>query len=230
MNPNTSSTTTTTTPTQDPRLPVWVSLPRNDLSLAEAAIRGGASGIKVHLNAFHRASGTRFGSFSSERGFLLELAKLPARKAIMIGQDELPTALEMAELKEMGFEGFNLYLKFAQPYLFASGIRPILALEKGFSEQDIAQIRAVPGAWIEASMVDPAHYGEALSEDDLATYARIVESSGLPVLVPTQKKIRPEDLSRLKATGVSGILIGVIVAGSTPESIEAATRAFVRHA
>ncbi len=228
MNPKTSSKQLPQT--QDARLPVWVSLPRNDLTLAEAAIRGGATGIKVHLNAFHRASGTRFGSFSSERGFLLELAKLPARKAIMIGQDELPNAQEMAELKQMGFEGFNLYLKFAQPHLFTSGIRPILALEKGFTEQDVDQICAVPGAWIEASMIDPAHYGEALSEDDLGTYAKIVERSGLPVLVPTQKKIRPEDLTRLKATGVSGILIGVIVAGSTPESIEAATRTFVQHA
>lgn len=44
--------------------PIIVSLPRHDLDLAKAALAGGASAIKVHLNAHHRASGTTFGSYT----------------------------------------------------------------------------------------------------------------------------------------------------------------------
>jgi hypothetical protein len=44
--------------------PLVVSLPRNDLDLANAAVAGGAQGIKVHLNGYHRASGVVFGSFA----------------------------------------------------------------------------------------------------------------------------------------------------------------------
>ena len=58
--------------------PVIVSLARHDLDLAKAALDGGAGAIKVHLNAFHRASGTTFGSFTEERPFLEALAKLGA--------------------------------------------------------------------------------------------------------------------------------------------------------
>lgn len=216
--------------TSSDRLPVWVSLPRNDIALAEAAIRGGATGIKVHLNAFHRASGTRFGSYSEERPFLQALSKISVRKAIMIGQEEIPSREEMEELRQFGFEGFNLYLRYAKPHLFESGIRPILALEKDFTDLDIKKIREFPDAWVEASMIDPALYGQPLTGDDFTAYTRVVEETRRPVLVPTQKNIRPDELPRLKATGIAAILIGVIVAGTSIESIENATREFVRYA
>ena len=45
-------------------LPVLVSLGRHDIDLAKAAVDAGAFGLKFHLNAYHRASGTTFGSFA----------------------------------------------------------------------------------------------------------------------------------------------------------------------
>lgn len=44
--------------------PVLVSLGRHDIELAKAAVDAGVFGIKFHLNAYHRASGTTFGSFA----------------------------------------------------------------------------------------------------------------------------------------------------------------------
>lgn len=209
-------------------LPVMVSLPRNDIELAHAALRGGASGIKVHLNADHRASGTRFGSFQEELPFLRELSKLPVPKAIMVGQEEVPSPSEMAELKAMGFEGFNLYLHHLRPWLLESGIRPILALGHAFTDQDLQKILAVRDAWIEASIADPNDYGKPLDEQDLHDYERIVRLSGRPVIVPSQKKITPADLPRLRATGIRGILAGVIVTGATPQSMETAVHELVQ--
>lgn len=208
-------------------LPVMVSLPRNDIELARAAIRGGAGGIKVHLNAFHRASGTRFGSFQEELPFLKELAKLPVPKAIMVGQEVVPSASEMAELKAMGFQGFNLYLQHLKPWLLKSGIRPIPALSHGWTGQDLENILAVKDAWIEASIVDPSDYGKPLTDENFREYESIVRLSRRPVIVPSQKKITPADLPRLRATGVRALLVGVIVTGTTPESTEAAVRALV---
>ena len=219
--------TLTTLVLESEKLPIFVSLPRNDIELAKAAIRGGASGIKVHLNAFHRASGSRFGSFDEELPFLKELAKLDVAKAIMVGQDEVPTAEQMRELSSMGFEAFNLYLDHLQPHLLGQGLRPVLALGHGFTEADLDRITATSDAWIEASIVDPKDYGKALSDDDIQEYSRIVQLSNRPVIVPSQKKITPEDLPRLRATGIKSLLLGVIVTGATAESIEAAIRRFV---
>ncbi|MBP2449191.1 hypothetical protein [Rhizobium leguminosarum] len=48
---------------RDNDFPVIVSFARHDLDLARAALRAGAFALKVHLYAYHRATGTTFGNF-----------------------------------------------------------------------------------------------------------------------------------------------------------------------
>ena len=50
----------------DEKLTLIVSLPKNDVEVARAAIKGGADVIKIHINVEHRASKTKFGSFDEE--------------------------------------------------------------------------------------------------------------------------------------------------------------------
>lgn len=210
---------------------VYVSLPKNDLELARAAVSAGAHGIKVHLNAFHRASGTTFGGFEQERPFLEELAELPVRKFIMIGQETLPSPDEIRKLGELGFEGFNLYLRHARPDLFDAAMRPILALDHGYTAGEIARLGEIardrPDLMVEASVVDFKQYGTALAQADLQDYRRIASETGLPVIVPSQKKLLPSDWAPLKETGVDALLLGVIVTGTTAESTENSVRGFV---
>lgn len=209
------------------QFPILVSLPRNDMDLANAAFDAGADGIKVHLNAHHRASGNTFGNFATEKKFLTSLSKIPTGRAVMIGQETIPTLPELNELARMGYEFFNLYLRHAKPYVFESKLKAMLALDHHFSEKDIVELSQVPCAAIEASIVDPADYGKPLNETDLANYKKIVDWSQLPVVVPSQKKIELKDLEKLKEAGVHGLLIGVIVTGDTDESIFRTTRDFV---
>ncbi len=209
---------------------LWASLPRNDLDLAKAALRGGAQTIKVHLNAFHRASGSKFGTFSEELPFLKALAGLDCGKAVMIGQETIPSPQEMRELAAMGFTGFNLYLKHAAPWLLEDSITrqmtPYLALEHGYSPQDLERILAISAAQIEASVVAPSDYGTPLTAEDMRTYKELVANTGRRIIVPSQKKILPSDVPALRATGIQVLLLGVIAVGSTVESFEAGMREF----
>jgi len=145
----------------------------------------------------------------------------------MIGQEEIPTPEELAELKAMGFEGFNLYQKHARPYVFESGLRPILALEHGYHHTQITAITQYRDAWIEASIVDPADYGKPLTDTDLQNYTQIAALAQRPVIVPSQKKITIEDLPSLRNTGVAALLLGIIVMGSTPAAIESTFGSFI---
>jgi len=209
------------------QFPILVSLPRHDLALAEAAVAGGADGIKVHINAYHRASGTTFGSFAAERPFLEAVSRLSVARAPTSGQDVLPEPAEMDALEALGFFGFNLYLHHARPDLFTRAMRPILALAEGYGEADLAAVRAHPRAIVEASVMSFAAYGTPLADDDLADYRRIVEATALPVIVPTQKAVTPRDLPRLRDAGVHALLLGIVVMGDAPESVERTTAAFV---
>lgn len=207
--------------------PVLVSLARHDMDLARAAVDAGVFGIKFHLNAFHRASGTTFGSFKQERPFIEQLARLGKPMLVMSGQETQPTSAELDLLAELGVEGFNVYRKHAQPHLFKSRLRPILALDEESTEADLKAIAAIPGAMLEASVTPFSDYGAPFNEDDLARYAEIVRQSGLPVIAPSQKRFVPDDMEGLRRAGVGAVLVGSIVTGNTPQSLAEALQPLV---
>ncbi|KKB13346.1 hypothetical protein VE25_02505 [Devosia geojensis] len=204
--------------------PVIVSLPRHDLDLAKAALDGGAFALKTHLNAFHRATGTTFGSFAEERPFFERLAKLGCPLLVMAGQETVPTSAEMEALAELGFEGFNVYIDHLQPHLLRSRLRPMPALSSISTMQDVIEIAAVPDCIIEASIMPFERYRTAMTVADLERYRAIVAAADVPVIVPSQLALTPGDLAQLRESGVAAPLLGAIVTGDTPQSMLSAVR------
>jgi hypothetical protein len=197
--------------------PVLVSLGRHDIELAKACVDAGVFGLKFHLNAYHRASGTTFGTFAEERPFIEALAKLGKPMLVMSGQETQPTLDELNALADYGVEGWNIYLKHVQPHMYDSRLRPILALDSESNEADLKRIAAIPGAMLEASIGRFAEYGEPLNDADFARFGEIVQQSGLPVIAPSQKKFTAADMPGLKAAGIGAALCGIIVTGLDPE-------------
>lgn len=208
-------------------LPVLVSLGRHDIDLAKAAVDAGAFGLKFHLNAYHRASGTTFGSFAEERPFIEQLAQLGRPMLVMSGQQTQPTLEELDLLADYGVEGWNIYLKHVQPHLYQSRLTPILALDSESDQADIDAIRAIPGAMVEASIGRFAEYGQQLNVGDLDRFAEITRISGRPVIAPSQKKFTAADVPRLRSSGIGAILLGIIVTGSTPDDVFDSVKPFV---
>ncbi len=208
------------------QFPVIVSLARHDLDLAKAALDAGALAIKTHLNAYHRASGTTFGSFAEERPFFEKLAKLGCPLLVMAGQEVVPTPEEMDHLADLGFEGFNVYIDHMQPHLLQSRLRPMPALSSNSTTEDIARIAAIPGCIIEASIMEFDRYRTPMTDADLARYAHIAAAVDVPVIVPSQLQLTPQDGARLKGAGIAAPLLGAIVTGDTPESMDHALRSW----
>lgn len=212
------------------QLPVLVSLGRHDLDLAKAAVDAGAFGLKFHLNAYHRASGSTFGSFAEERPFIEQLAKLGKPMLVMSGQETQPRLDELNALADYGVEGWNIYLKHVQPHMLQSRLKPILALDSESGQADIDAIRAIPGAMVEASIGRFPEYGQSLNEADLTRFAEIVHMSGRPVIAPSQKRFTAADAPRLKAAGIGAILVGAVVTGLEPDGLRRAVAPIVEAA
>ncbi|UYN99606.1 MAG: hypothetical protein KIT02_17150 [Devosia sp.] len=208
--------------------PVAVSLARHDLDLAKAALDGGAFALKTHLNAYHRATGTTFGTFAQERPFFEELAGLGCPLLVMAGQETVPTASEMNALADLGFEGFNVYIDHMQPHLLQSRLRPMPALSSTSMPETLAGIAALPGCIIEASIMPFERYRTAMTETDLARYTEVVKAVDVPVIVPSQLALTPADSIALRAAGVAAPLLGAIVTGDTPQSMFSAVSQFTR--
>lgn len=203
----------------DGSFPVIVSLARHDLDLAKAALDGGAYALKTHLNAYHRATGTTFGSFAEERPFFEELTKLGCPLLVMAGQETVPTAQEMDALHALGFEGFNVYVDHLQPHLLQSKLRPMPALASTSTPDDVTKIAAIPGCIIEASIMPFERYRTAMTEADLQRYASIASSVEVPVIVPSQLALTSADAIALRAAGIAAPLLGAIVTGDTTQSM-----------
>lgn len=215
-----------------------VSLPRNDVELAHAALRGGAQGLKIHINVEHFASGTRFGAFQEERETIAEIMKVARVGEVSVGIvpgtiNNFATRDEFAQLAAMGVDYFDAYpfdapaWTLTQPYLSV-----MLAAHFGATNPEMLALRGMGMTLCEASIINHDDYGQPLTTLDLARYRSLsatLRTLGIecPVIVPSQKKLMPDDVAALMKTSCKGVLLGAIVVGREADSIEAQTRAFV---
>ncbi len=213
-----------------------VSLPCNDIELAQAALNGGAQGLKVHVNVEHFASGTRFGSWNDEReaiGRIVELAHGHGASVGIVpgaisGQDaRFATEDEFTQMAEVGIDYFDAYPADAPAWtLRQKHLDIMMAAYCGGDVNEMQILEALGMTLCEASIMPHEEYGQPLNVRDLARLSALSQAIDAPVIVPSQKKLTPHDIEALQHSGVRGVLIGAVVTGLEAASIEAATRAF----
>ena len=209
-----------------------VSLPSNDSELARAALEGGADAVKVHCNVWHRASGHTFGSYADNREFLRQLIRLCGEVPVGLvpGTDEaFITPEECRELEDMGLGFISAYSHHLPCFMMDSEkLTNVVAIGPDWSEATLDAIRDSDIEAMEASVIKGEDYGRDLMCADILQYSRIAARCGKPCVVPTQKKIRPEEVRHLYKAGCKAIMIGAVVFGRspTPKELRSATRAF----
>ena len=209
-------------------LSLIVSLPENNIELAKAAIKGGADALKVHINVDHLASGNKFGSVTENAIFFQELLNefdgpigiVPGGRINNIDKREVE------KLESMGFSYFSVYMHECPVFLLKSNLEKTVAGNHLYELEQLKYLNNTPIEAFEASIVNGEEYGEKLSFHDLLKYKSIVETVNIPVIVPSQRKLVPSDVSSLADTGIKAIMIGAIVTGNTPSSVEKATKEF----
>ena len=209
-----------------------VSLPRNDVALARAALRGGAQGLKVHINVEHFASGTRFGSWEEEREILAQIVQIARDAGASVGvvpgaNGAFASPSDFAGLAAIGVDYFDAYPFDCPAWALAqTDLSVMMAAFHGYDLDEFAHLEKLGMTLCEASILGHDDYGKALSARDVARYAALCGRLSVPVIVPSQKKIEPDDARLLRKTGARGLLIGAIVTGREADTLEAATRAF----
>ncbi|MGH2360132.1 MAG: hypothetical protein ACRDGM_06265 [bacterium] len=206
-----------------------VSLPANDPALAEAARDAGADVIKVHINVRHLASGTAFGTLSEERERLTQILATGLPTGLVPGETDMVAPEEMPQLKEMRFAFLDAFVDSIRPYLYDAGIPVVPALPHSAERQFLTRARDLPGDWVEAAAVDSQGYGKPPEDSDFATLRTVGATTKKHLIVPTQRRISPRDVSRyFEIPQVAAIMIGAIVTGKAPGSLGRATGEFRR--
>ncbi|HES58297.1 MAG TPA: hypothetical protein ENO21_02595 [Firmicutes bacterium] len=215
---------------------LFVSLPENRVDLARAAAAEGADALKVHMNVEHRASGTTFGTFAEEKDAVLRIIEaVDCPVGLMPGSsvESLPTAEELTSLHAAGLQFLDIYARHMPTWFIDLPHDLIVALDRfsGFVEEPfyLTHLFWPPGrsstriSMCEASIFSPEEYGQPFTYFDWRQLRILQEYADAPLLVPTQKRITPDDARWLARTGTGGLMIGAVVTGRDAESIAAAT-------
>ncbi|MBI3929711.1 MAG: hypothetical protein HY319_29495 [Armatimonadetes bacterium] len=208
---------------------LMVSLPQNTPEMAEAAIQGGAHAIKVHLNCHHFASDTRFGPWKDERPALLEILQLAGRVpvGIVTGEEVQPGPEELGEIQEAGFDFWDLFARYTPPaYLRIPRLGRMVAIDSSWTPEQVVAMARLGVHVIESSIIPREHYRSPLNLADLAAYAHLAGVCPIPILVPTQKAIRPQEVDLLAQADANGVTIGAVVTGTRVEGVREATLRF----
>lgn len=206
------------------------SLSSNNLDLAKAALDGGADAVKVHINVLHAASGNLFGSFEDNREFLTKLLEMAGDRpvgAVLGGGDAYITEEEKRELEDMGLDFVSCYAEHFPAFMLKGDkITKMVALHDTY-ETVLPAVKNSEIQVVEASIMHASQYGSPLTYFDLLQYRKICEAVTQPVLIPTQKKIKPEEVFALRDAGCKAVMIGAVVVGdTTAESWYKATCAY----
>jgi hypothetical protein len=215
---------------------LFVSLPRNDVEMARAAANAGADALKVHMNVRHDASGTAFGSFTVEQAMvraIIKAVKIPV--GLMPGADpaNLPSNDELISLHGDGLDFIDIYAHH-MPLRFIDLPLKLIPAFDHFDGHVEGVYYSTHMYWppeanrnrmymAEASIFPKDQYGTPFTYADYRRLRIFQEYCDVPLLVPTQKAITPEDAVWLKRTGTGALMIGAIVTGMTADSIAKAT-------
>ncbi|WP_366291380.1 hypothetical protein [Paenibacillus sp. AN1007] len=210
-------------------LSLIVSLPANDPALARAAKEEGADALKVHYNVGHRASGSHFGPldeytevFDAIRSeFGGPLGVVPS------GSIEGTRREDVERLAGMGFDFYSIYAHHLPSFMLLNlGLASTFAINDEYDPSLVAGAAHFGFTALEASIVPGKEYGTPLSFADVLHYRRLVQQAGIPVLVPSQRKLVPEDIPVLHHSGVKAIMLGAIVTGKTEDQLRRAVSNF----
>ncbi len=208
-----------------------VSLPSNSLDLAKAAAEGGADALKVHIHIRHEASGTHFGSLAAERPVLEKILALGLPTAIVVGAEEnMARAEEMAEIQKMGFDAFDAYAHYAPAWMFdLTGMAKMVAVDESYAPEAAKCLEDLGMDILEAAVVSPDGYGQPLTLHELLHYRALREAVSVPIVIPTQRRILPEEAPLLfRSCRPNALMIGAIATGREAKSIAQATAKYKR--
>lgn len=205
-----------------------VSLTENSESAAKAIENAGADSIKVHLNCIHRASKTHFKTWQEEKSAIFnipDLLNIPV--GIVPGAEIVATMPEMLEIASCGFDFLDIFTHHMPPeYLSISELTKVTAIDFRFDLARAPLLESLGVEVIESSIIPPEEYGQPLTVNDLTLYKTLISSVNLPVFVPTQRKVKPEEVGYLRDVGASGIAIGAVVTGNSLDNVLRVTEKF----
>ena len=182
-----------------------VSLWENDPQLAKLAEDSGADALM--LNELEKAD------------LVCKNVRIPT--GISLKTDKI-TKKHQKQLKSFDFVNFSI--EHLHHFKGFSSTR-VAALNENYSIDHLMGIEEKAEV-LDAAIVPIKQGVKGLMVGDLQNYISIIISSDIPVIIPTQRDIKPSEVAIIHDAGARGIILTKAVLGATPRSFEKSIREF----
>lgn len=103
----------------------------------------------------------------------------------------------------------------------------IASLDESYTLDKLMQVNEKEIDAVDAAIIPLHQFGKELVVGDLQNYIAITLSSAkLPVIIPTQRNIKPSEVAIIWDTGVKGLMLTRVVLGETAKSLEKAVKEY----
>lgn len=143
------------------------------------------------------------------------------------GGDAFITVEEKKEVEDLGLDFFSCYSEHLPAFMLKGDkLSKMVALHDTY-DVVLPAVKNSEIQVVEASIMPATQYRSPLTYFDLLQYRKICGAVTQPVLIPTQKKIYPDDVFALRYAGCKAVMIGaVVVDDATPEAWYKAASAY----
>lgn len=133
----------------------------------------------------------------------------------------------MKRLADLGFNFYSIYAHHLPSFMLHDpGLEATFAINDAYDVTLVEATAHFGFTALEASIVPGEEYGSPLSFADVLHYRQLVLKAGVPVLVPSQRKLVSEDVPVLHHSGIKAIMLGAIVTGKTEDQLRIAVSSF----
>lgn len=192
-----------------------VELPENSLAMAKKAVDEGADAISLHIDP--------------EKKDKMDLISILKQIKIPVGAKLLGHSShdEVNHLIMLGVDFVDFNINLAEDLkLRHDHVARIGALDHEFKIEDLTKLTDKPLEGVDAAVIPRQVHGKELTVGDLQQYITICLSTGLPVLVPTQKAVKTSEIPLLWDTGAKAVILTKTVTGGTVTTLAAAVKDF----
>ena len=200
---------------------VIASLPKNSTSLAMQAVDGGADAVLLNIDGDENASPSHYGSYDLHDAYIndvISTVSIPC--GIFIGGAKLLTEDYWERIMSSAFSFVEMFAHQMPTFVLSDRrVKKVTAIATGYILEQVRKLSEIDGVEaLDVATVPHQARGAPFSVLDYSTLAVIANLSARPVLLRTQKRLTREDVAKVVALGVRGLVIDPCILSGTDEA------------
>jgi hypothetical protein len=200
---------------------VVANLPKNSVSLATQAEEAGVDAILLNVDGDDSSYPGHYGSYDLHDVYINDaLSSVSIPCGLGIGGAKPLTAEYWERIMSCPFS-FVEMLAHQMPLFVLDDprVKKVVSIVTGYILEQVKELSRLDGVdFLDVAIVPPQARGNPFTALDFATLRLISDLSDKPVLLKTQKRMVPSDISKVVKLGVKGLVIDPCALSGTDET------------